>query len=513
MNQTPHILIANADNKARQALQQVLRQQGFDHLTAVEDGTAAAYVLNTEIVHLLITDILLGRLDGWRLIRLLRSGVTRTRAGVPVLVVSSTYSEHIAEVTAKEYGVNRLLPFSDYQQLPEVVTQLLTTEALRPLKSSLLVIEDNVDTARLIDRVLHQRFQIELAFDGKTGLAAWQARRHNLVLLDLMLPHMSGDQVLAAIMRERAQQPVVIMTAHSSATQASRLMLAGAVDFLPKPFRAEQLRQVCEIASRHEDYMLTNAQFKQRLQQLESAQAAASAAEQSKSVFLTTMSHEMLTPLNGILGTVQLLQWEVEELSLERLQQALQDISKAGKELLNLLKKLLELASLQAGDLHFQRQPLLIEEWIAEVAMPFYQRATEQNNILDVQYPSGLGTFFTDKDKASKILQQLLDNACKFTHNGYIVLDVQSIKEGTEESQTWLHCTVTDNGIGISAPAQIHLFEQFAQQDNSSSRRYGGTGTGLVYAKALCERLGGHLQVQSEAGVGSTFTLHLPVDR
>lgn len=504
----PHILLANADDTARQALLQVLRQQGFEHITAVENGLAAAHVLNTEVVHLLITDILLGQLDGWRLTRILRSGVLRSRASIPVIVVSSTYSEHIAEITAKEYGVNRFLPFVEYQRLPTVVTQLFANEAQQPLQATLLVIEDNEDTAYLIERVLQHRFQIELSFDGETGLQAWLERRHDLVLLDLMLPYKSGDEVLASIMATRPQQPVIIMTAHSSAEQALNLMLAGAVDFLPKPFRAEQLRQVCEIASRHEDYMLTNAQFKQRLQQLETAQAAAAQAEQSKSAFLTNMSHEMLTPLNGILGTVQLLQWDDTPGKPPRLQKALQDIEQAGEHLHALLKRLLELASLQAGDLHFQTQSVLIDEWIAEVAMPLYQYAIAHNNVLDVHCAADLGTIDTDKEKASRILAELLENACKFTQNGYIVLEVESVQESQNR---WLQCKVTDNGIGISADTQSHLFDAlFSQQDNSSSRRYGGTGTGLVYAHGLCQRLGGQLQVESEEGIGSTFILRLP---
>ncbi len=508
MDMMPHILIANADDAARLALQQVLRQQGFEYLTAVENGMAAAQILNTESVQLLITDILLAQLDGWRLTRILRSGVLHSRASIPVIVVSSTYSEHIAEITAKEYGVNRFLPFVEYRKLPTVVTQLLATQAQRPLQSTLLVIEDHEDTAHLIERVLQQRFDIELAFDGRAGLEAWQARRHNLVLLDLMLPQMSGDQVLVKIMAVRPKQPVIMMTAHSSASQALHLMLNGAVDFLPKPFRAEQLRQVCEIASRHEDYMLTNAQFKQRLQQLEIAQTAAKAAEQSKSRFLTTMSHEMLTPLNGILGTVQLLELENEAIEPARLQQALQDISQAGEHLHGLLKRLLELASLHANELHFQTQSVVIDEWVAEIVMPLYQQSTARNNVLDVHCANNLGTIHTDPEKASKILSELLDNACKFTQNGYIVLEVERVQEA---AQDWLQCAVTDNGIGISPPMQTHIFDElFSQQDNSSSRRYGGTGSGLVYANSLCKRLGGELRVSSEEGVGSTFVLRLP---
>jgi len=504
----PHILIANADGIARQALSQVLRQQGFEHITTVESGVAAAHVLNNEIVHMLITDIALGQLDGWRLIRILRSGVLRTRASIPVIVVSSAYSEHIAKITAKEYGVNRFLAFVDYQNLPSVVKQLMATEAHQPLRSSLLVIEDNEDTAHLINRVLQHRFQVELAFDGETGLQAWQERRHDLVLLDLMLPYMSGDEVLAKIIALCPQQPVIMMTAYSSAEQALRLVLAGAVDFLPKPFRAEQLRQVCEIAARHEDYMLTNAQFKRRLHQLEVAQASAKAAEQSKSAFLTTMSHEMLTPLNGILGTVQLLQWDDEAVEPACLQQALHDINQAGEHLHALLKRLLELASLQAGDLHLEQQPMQIDEWIAEVVMPLYQQAMEHNNVLDVHCASDLGTIVTDKEKATKILRELLENACKFTHNGYIVLEVERIHK---ESANWLQCKVTDNGIGINAETQAQLFNQlFSQQDNSTSRRYSGTGSGLAYAKGLSERLGGQLHFESEDGSGSTFVLHLP---
>src|SRR5690606_4810287 len=107
-----------------------------------------------------------------------------------------------------------------------------------------LMIEDHADTAQVARRVLRQRFDVEVATDGLSGLDAWKQRRHDLVLLDVMLPGMSGPQVLEAILAIDSHQPVVVMTAYSTIELAEDLMLKGAADFIAKPFRVEQLRRV-----------------------------------------------------------------------------------------------------------------------------------------------------------------------------------------------------------------------------------------------------------------------------
>jgi len=263
------ILIVNNDHSAQQKIQDCLLPSGYSQLTLVDSAKKALRHLRNQPVDLVIVDVDTTDLDGWRLSRLIRCGILHCRADLPIVITASTWCERIAEITAREYGINYLLPLNHLEKLPEIIQQLAQERRYEPPKPRLLVVEDSPDTADLIERVLSPAFDIEVAADGAEGLQAWKDRRHDLVLLDVMLPTLSGHDILIDIHRTDPNQPVVIMTAHTTIDQAEELMLLGAVDFLPKPFRAEQLRKVCDIAIHREDYLVSNAQFAARVKSLE----------------------------------------------------------------------------------------------------------------------------------------------------------------------------------------------------------------------------------------------------
>ncbi len=272
-NFVPEILVVNQDALARGALLKALKATGRT-VVAAESGLAAIKVLQTTPVQLVITDIDTGHFDGWRLARIIRSGIYRCNANVPIIVVTKSWCERITEITAREFGINHLLPFEHLFKLPSLVSTCFNSGLEGLAGPRLLIVEDHVDNARLVSRILRHRFDIEIQHDGLAGFNAWQEKRHDLVLLDVMLPKLSGPQVLDKILAIAPQQPVVIMTAHGTMDLAEELMARGAVDFVAKPFRSEQLRQVCELASRREDYMVSNAQVAARLESLhESTQA------------------------------------------------------------------------------------------------------------------------------------------------------------------------------------------------------------------------------------------------
>ena len=263
------ILIVNSDLSAQQKIKDCLLPSGYTHLTLVDSAKKALRFLRNQPVDIIIVDVDTPDLDGWRLSRLIRCGILNCRADLPIVIVASTWCERIAEVTAREYGINYLLPLNHLDDLPGIIGQLAEMRSYEPPKPRLLVVEDSPDTSDLIQRVLSTAFDIEVAADGAEGLKIWQERRHDLVLLDVMLPTLSGHDILIEIQAADPHQPVVIMTAHTTIDQAEELMLLGAVDFLPKPFRAEQLRKVCDIAIHREDYLVSNAQFAARVKSLE----------------------------------------------------------------------------------------------------------------------------------------------------------------------------------------------------------------------------------------------------
>lgn len=271
---TCNILVVNHDQAALDKINASLVNAGCANIHSVDSATKALRILRHQLIDLLIVDVETQDLDGWRLSRLVRCGILHCRANMPIIIVTSTWCERIAEVTAREYGINYLLPLEQIDRLPDAINHLVVELNGEMPKPRLLVVEDQQDTSDLITRLLSPNFDIEVANDGEQGLRAWQARHHDLVLLDIMLPTISGRDILIAIQTQAPDQPVVIMTAHTTIDQAEELMLLGAVDFLPKPFRAEQLRKVCDIAIHREDFLVSNAQFAARAKSLEERKSA-----------------------------------------------------------------------------------------------------------------------------------------------------------------------------------------------------------------------------------------------
>lgn len=269
-----NLLVVNNDPNALAAINASLNSAELNNLTSVDSAQKALRVLRQQNIDVLIVDVDTPDLDGWRLSRLVRSGILKCRADMPIIIIASTWCERIAEVTAREYGINQLLPLEHIQQLPVLVRRLAQPEQTAPHKPRLLVVEDEPDTADLIKRVLAPAFDIEVAYEGDAGLKAWVQGRHDLVLLDVMLPKLSGRDILIEIQSIDPNQPVVIMTAHTTTDQAEELMLLGAVDFLPKPFRADQLRKVCDIAIHRDDFLVSNAQFAARVKSLQERELA-----------------------------------------------------------------------------------------------------------------------------------------------------------------------------------------------------------------------------------------------
>lgn len=268
------ILVVNSSVAVQRAIEARLKMAGYTCLVMASSATKALQLLRHETFDLLIVDVDIPDLDGWRLSRLVRCGILKCRTDLPIIIVASTHCERIAEVTAREYGINALLSLDHLGQLPQLVQQLSTPGSGVLPKPRLLIIEDQQDTSDLIERVLANAFDIEVAADGEDGLQAWKNGRHDLVLLDIMLPRLSGRDILIEIHDLDPHQPVVIMTAHTTIDQAEELMLLGAVDFLPKPFRAEQLRKVCDIAIHREDFLVSNAQFAESVNSLQARELA-----------------------------------------------------------------------------------------------------------------------------------------------------------------------------------------------------------------------------------------------
>ena len=241
---------------------------------------------------------------------------------------------------------------------------------------------------------------------------------------------------------------------------------------------------------------------------LAGAKEAADAANRAKSAFLANMSHELRTPMNAILGYSEMLVEEAEDLGQEDFIPDLKKINQAGSHLLALINDVLDLSKIESGKMQAFAEDIDVATLIDEVIATAQPLIAKNGNRLEIERDEQqLGTAHQDLTKIRQSLLNLLSNAAKFTHDGQITLCVQRAQEGGVD---WLTFAVSDTGIGIPADKIDHVFEEFSQADESTTRDYGGTGLGLAISRRFCRLLGGTLTVKSQPGEGSTFTILLP---
>jgi signal transduction histidine kinase len=246
-----------------------------------------------------------------------------------------------------------------------------------------------------------------------------------------------------------------------------------------------------------------------RLELLREAMQTAELASKRKSIFLAKMSHELRTPLNAVIGYAEILRESFEEKpDAGRKMQDLDRIHAAGRHLLALVNEVIDLSSIEANRVELSTQPVVLKSLIDEVIATASPLVSKRDNRMIVNMPEDLGTLELDALKVRQSLLNLLSNAAKFTTKGTIMLTV--VKRVTGHGDKLL-LEVTDNGIGIAPEALRRIFETFGQAENDTLSKFGGTGLGLALTKRFCQMMDGTIEVRSDRGVGTSFTIEIPM--
>lgn len=268
----------------------------------------------------------------------------------------------------------------------------------------------------------------------------------------------------------------------------------------------EELEEKAELLETQKQQVeRKNREIEQARQELEEQARQLALSSKYKSEFLANMSHELRTPLNSLLILAKLLSDNEGSNLTEKQVDYSRTIYAAGVDLLALINDILDLAKIESGTMPITIEPVAFSTIQLELERTFQPMATNKGLRFEIRRDTELPTMiFTDPRRLQQILKNLLSNALKFTEQGSVTLQIE------KASMKRIAFVVSDTGIGIASEKQQSIFAAFQQADGTTSRKYGGTGLGLSISLELAQLLGGTIELVSQLGQGSTFTLYLP---
>jgi len=399
-------------------------------------------------------------------------------------------------------------------------------------KTKVLIVEDEaIVAADLANKLERLGYRVSGSVpSGEDAIAIASEQRPDIVLMDIRLSGSLDGIETAERLRRVHPIPVVYVTAHSDPDTITKALGTDPFGFILKPFIDRELKTQIEIAlykHRSELALRENGErLRQRQEELERlnkelkdvnrgmvglyAELDEKArelrrADEIKTQFLSNISHEFRTPLNSIFALSSLLLERTDgELTSEQEKQV-GFIRKAADSLLELVNDLLDLSKIRSGKIEVHPAEFSAASLFSALRGMLRSLQVNPAVALVFEEPEGIPWLNTDEGKVSQILRNFVSNALKFTERGEVRVSARY-----DEGNGTVTFTVSDSGVGIAADDQERIFEEFTQLEHPAQSKFKGTGLGLPLCRKLAELLGGKIELESEVGVGSKFSLTLP---
>lgn len=417
---------------------------------------------------------------------------------------------------------------SPWASADTVLQRMIQTQAVEPSmrptaaesandgnRAEVLVVEDNRDMRDFICRILEPEAHTRAVENGRVALQAMEERMPDLVLTDMMIPEMTGDELLTELRQsERLRDlPVVLLTAKADDELKLNLLRDGAQDYVMKPFSVDELRARVrnQLQTKRTRDVLRQAldtrseDLASMVGELAAARQAAETANAAKDNFLAVLSHELRTPLTPALAaTSALISAPPSDPGV--LREFLAVIRRNIELEARLVDDLLDVTRIHRDKLRIQPVPLELNAVLRDALSMAAPMLREKQIAAVVDLVSGPAVVRGDAARLAQVFSNLLTNAAKFTPEGGQVTIRSEILEAR------VRVTVVDTGLGISPDVLPNIFEPFRQGEVAKARRFGGLGLGLSIAKGLIEAHGGTIVAHSDGpGLGAKFTVELSV--
>ncbi len=377
-------------------------------------------------------------------------------------------------------------------------------------RDNILIVDDVLENLDLLSRILtKQGYTVRSVDRGDAAIIIAKTGWADLILLDINMPEMDGYEVCRRLKEDETTSfiPVIFMSALDEVLNKVNAFSVGGVDYITKPF------QIKEVVARVKTHLqLRNlqkdleTQVASRTIELATALQEAKSANSVKNIFFSQITHELRTPMNAILGFVQLMQRD-SSLNSEH-QEQLRIISHSGEHLMALINDVLEVSKIEAGKLILERSNFDLHQMLRGIEEMLKIKAQTKNLDFAIQKSNRVPQYIqTDEQKLRQVLINLLANAVKFTQKGQVVLKI----DYNQQIPHQISFEVKDTGSGI-APEEIeHLFTPFFQTQ-SGRQSQSGTGLGLSICHQYVQQMGGEIKVESEVDRGSTLSFNIQAE-